>query len=71
MCLIRSLGRYPSWAACDATENAPVITAWDAMTVAAVASTTIGNRPHSGTSRKNGLLTLAAGSSRTRAPWPM
>ena len=70
MCRIRSLGRYPSLAACEATENAPVMTAWDAMTVAAVASTTIGNRPHSGTSRKNGLLMLLAGSSRMSAPWP-
>ena len=48
-----------------------MITAWDAMTVAAVASTTIGNRPHSGTSRKNGLLMLPTGSPRTSAPWPM
>ena len=67
--MIRSLGRYPSFAACDATENAPVMTAWDAMTVAAVASRTIGSGPQSGTSRKNGLL-MSAGSPRIKAPWP-
>ena len=33
-----------------------MITAWEAMTVAAVASRTIGSRAQSGTSRKNGLL---------------
>ena len=32
-----------------------MITACDAMTVAAVARNTIGHRPQSGTSRKNGL----------------
>jgi hypothetical protein len=47
----------------------PVITACEAITVAAVASRTIGHRAHSGTSTKNGLLTLA-GSSRISAPWP-
>ena len=49
-------------------ECAAVITAWEAMTVAAVASNTIGSRPQSGTSRKNGLLIAPAGRSRTRAP---
>ena len=34
-----------------------MITACDAMTVAAVASSTIGIRAHSGVSRKNGALT--------------
>ena len=52
------------------TEKAPVITAWEAITVAAVASTTIGIRPQCGTSRKNGLLTLCAGWASTSAPWP-
>ena len=32
----------PSWMACRVKEKAPVITAWLAMTVATVASTTIG-----------------------------
>ena len=68
--LIRNRGRYPSWTAWWDTENAPVMTAWEAMTVAAVASSTIGSRPHSGTSRKNGLLIAPAGSSRTSAPCP-
>src|SRR5438874_5372638 len=40
VCFVRSRGRYPSWTAWCATENAPVITAWDAITVAAVASST-------------------------------
>ena len=70
VCAMRSRGRYPSCAACDATEYAPVITACDAMTVAAVASTTIGQRPHSGTRRKNGPLMLA-GSPRISAPCPI
>ena len=68
---MRSRGRYPSCTAWCATENAPVITACEAITVAAVASSTIGRRPHSGTSRKNGLLIAPSGSSSTRAPWPM
>ena len=51
------------------TEYAPVITAWEAITVAAVASSTIGHRPQWGTSRKNGLLMLS-GLSRISAPCP-
>ena len=35
-----------------------MITAWDAITVAAVANSTIGRRAHSGVSRKNGALTV-------------
>ena len=35
------------------------MTACEAMTVAAVASTTIGNRAQLGSSRKNGLVRLA------------
>jgi hypothetical protein len=50
-------------------ENAPEMTACEAMTVAAVARTTSGSRAHSGTSRKNGLL-IAVGSARIRPPWP-
>jgi hypothetical protein len=44
-----------------------VITAYDAMTVAAVARRTIGNRAQPGASRKNGLLTVAE-SPRISAP---
>ena len=33
-----------------------MITAWDVMTVAAGASSTIGSHAHSGVRRKNGLL---------------
>ena len=39
------------------------------MTVAAVASSTIGTRAQSGVSRKNGALT-AASSPSSSAPWP-
>ena len=38
----------PSWIACWVTEKAPEITAWLAMIVAAVASSTSGNRSISG-----------------------
>ena len=55
-----------------ATENAPVITAWEAMTVAAVASTTSGISAQVGTSRKNGARTAPSGpgSASNSAPWP-
>ena len=66
---IRSSGRKPSATACRVTENAPEITACDAITVARVASTTTGSSAHDGISRKNGLAT-ALGSARIRAPWP-
>ena len=48
-----------------------MITAWEAITVAAVARKTIGSRPQSGTSRKNGPLTFAPGLPSSSAPWPM
>ena len=41
-------GRRPSWIACCVTENAPVITAWLAMTVATVAKITSGSSAQSG-----------------------
>jgi hypothetical protein len=41
-------GRSPSWMACRVKEKAPVITAWLAMTVATVASTTMGIRAQPG-----------------------
>ncbi len=52
--------------ACRLTENAPEITACDAITVAAVARTTMGSRPHDGMSRKKGLA-VALGSVRISA----
>jgi hypothetical protein len=44
-------GEKPSWIACWVIEKAPEITACEAITVAAVASTTIGYSSHSGASR--------------------
>ena len=52
-----------------AMENAPEITAWLAITVAQVASITMGSRSQSGPSRKNGFA-IAAGSRIISAPWP-
>jgi len=46
-------GNRPSCIACWVTEKAPVITAWLAMTVAAVAMITIGARRNSGVIWKN------------------
>ena len=62
-------GSSPSWIACWVTEKAPVITAWLAITVAIVASSTSGNRPQPGAIRKNGLA-IASGSLRISAAWP-
>jgi hypothetical protein len=62
-------GRKPSCTACRVTENAPEITACEAMIVATVASSTIGTRPQSGISRKNGLA-IAFGSWRISAHCP-
>ncbi len=64
-----SSGRKPSCTAWRVTEKAPEITAWEAMTVADVASTTIGTSAHSGTRRKNGL-SIAFGSDSSNAPCP-
>ena len=55
--------------ACTVRENAPEISACEAMIVANVARITSGQRAHSGPMRKNGLV-IASGSSRSRAPWP-
>ncbi len=44
-------GTKPSWMAWLVSEKAPEITACDAITVAAAASTTIGNCSASGTAR--------------------
>ena len=53
--------------ACCESENAPEITAWDAITVAAVASSTTGHNPQSGNNLKNGL-SAASGWASTSAP---
>ena len=67
---ICSRGRKPSWIACLVTEKAPEITACEAITVATVASTTIGTRPQCGISRKKGLE-IVLGSPTISEPWPM
>jgi hypothetical protein len=51
------------------TLKAPVISACDAITVAAVASSTSGTSAHSGAIMKNGFFT-ASGFSSSSAPWP-
>ena len=67
---IVSRGRKPSWTAWRVTEKAPEMTDCEAITVATVASTTIGIRPQCGISRKKGL-SIALGLSRISEPWPM
>ncbi len=57
------------------SEKAPVITAWLAMTVAAVASITIGTRRITGTIWKNQSMSctvpwVALMVSSAKAPWP-
>jgi hypothetical protein len=69
VCWIRSRGRKPSCTAWRVTENAPEITACEAITVATVASSTIGIRAQCGMSRKNGF-SIACGEPRMSAPWP-
>ncbi len=44
-------GRNCIWIACAVTENAPVMADWLAITVAAVARTRSGHKPHPGASR--------------------
>ena len=55
--------------ACRDTENAPEITACEAMTVAAAARMTNGNVAHDGARWKNGLA-MVAGSRKIIAPCP-
>ena len=55
--------------ACWVSEKAPLSTACEAMTVAMVASSTIGSSAQPGKSRKNGF-SIEAGLSSTRAAWP-
>ena len=63
-------GRKPSWTACWVTENAPEITACEAITVATVASTTIGiRRPVRARAGRTGS-SIALGIARISAPWP-
>ncbi len=52
-------GRKPSCTACLVIENAPEITACDAMMVAAVASSTSGTSAQPGADSKNGCSTAA------------
>ena len=66
---IVSRGRNPSCTAWRVTENAPEMSACDAITVASVASSTIGMRAQCGISRKNGL-SIAFGEPRISEPWP-
>ena len=72
VCRMLIRGRNPSWITCCVTENAPEMTACDAITVAMVASTTIAFWPvcPPGTRKKNGF-TIVAGCARISAPWPM
>ncbi len=63
-------GRKPSWIACLVIENAPEITACDAMTAATAANATIGNTQVDGNMRKNGF-SIAPGLRISSAPWPM
>lgn len=51
---MRNLGVYPSCIACCVSEKTPEISACEAITVAIVASSTMGMIPHAGTRRKNG-----------------
>ena len=62
-------GSRPICTAWRATEKAPEITACEAMTVASVASATIGISAQEGPSWKKGL-SIAAGSLSSSAPWP-
>ena len=48
VCVMPNRGSSPSWIAWRVSEKAPVITAWLAIMVAAVARTTIGTRAHAG-----------------------
>src|ERR1700680_3018225 len=59
-------GKKPSCTACLVIENAPEITAWDAMMVAAVARMTSGKSAQPGADSKNGCCTVS-GFMRTRA----
>jgi len=69
VCLTASGGSSPSCIAWRDRLNAPEMTAWLAMTVARVASTTIGSRDQAGNSRKNGFAD-APGWLRMRAACP-
>jgi len=62
-------GRKPRLMPWRTSEKAPVMTAWLAMMVAAVARMTAGSSAHCGKARKNGSDT-AAGLPSTRAPCP-
>ena len=63
-------GHRPSWIACRVIEKVPLMIAWLAMMVAAVASATSGTCSGAGHSAKNGLASVAAVPSITIAAWP-
>ena len=69
VCRTTRRGRKPSRIAWRVTENAPLITAWEAMIAATVDRITIGISAQLGNSSKNGLP-LADGSPTISAPWP-
>ena len=70
MCRIVSRGNNPNCTACRESENTPVIKAWDATIVAAVATITkIKVIVLFGASAKNGFE-IAAGSFINTAAWP-
>ena len=69
VCSTRMRGRKPSCIAWLVIEYTPEITACDAITVAAVESTTIGSSAQSGKSLKNGF-SIASGCAASSAPWP-
>jgi hypothetical protein len=69
VCTTFSRGRSPERLACRVTENAPEITAWEAITVARAANTTNGIRAQPGARWKNGL-SMGDGSRRIIAPIP-
>ena len=62
-----SRGQYPSWMACCVSENAPEMSACDAMIAAAVARPTSGSSAQSGASRKNGCSAAAGFAQQQRA----
>ena len=64
-----SCGIRPSWIAWRVSEKEPEITACEAITVAAVDSSTSGISPQPGTKRKNGF-SIAVLSLRSKAPCP-
>src|SRR5271170_4715265 len=69
---MRRRGNSPRLTACVVTEKTPDMTAWDAMTVAAVASSTKGHNDHAGGDQQSllpdgtGMVVVALGAARRR-----